>query len=72
MSIREKKAWIYLDGLVAKNKAKSGYKAKIVAKCIDCIVDPLARGTWRQQVENCASPDCPLYEVRPRTINADK
>ena len=34
-------------------------------KCKDCIYDPLAPGTWRQQVYMCAVPECPLYSVRP-------
>lgn len=34
-------------------------------KCKDCIYDPLAGGTWRQQVENCIADTCPLYPYRP-------
>lgn len=34
-------------------------------KCVDCIVDEEAGGTWRQQVTLCPSTDCPLYPVRP-------
>lgn len=35
--------------------------------CKHCIYDPgKGNGTWRQQVEACTSPNCPLYEVRPR------
>lgn len=45
-------------------------KHAIDEKCKDCIYDPLAGGTWRQQVENCTSPDCPLYPYRP--ISAKK
>jgi hypothetical protein len=36
-------------------------------KCRDCIYDPLAAGTWRQQVTLCSVKLCPLYEVRPKT-----
>ncbi len=42
-------------------------RAAINAKCKECIYDPIAgRGTWRQQVEACTSPRCPLYPVRPQ------
>jgi hypothetical protein len=38
----------------------------INAKCRECIYDPNGGGgTWRQQVEACSSPSCPLYVVRP-------
>jgi len=33
--------------------------------CRDCIFDPYSRGKWRQQVLECASPNCALFEVRP-------
>lgn len=34
-------------------------------KCRDCCYDPLAGGTWRQQVGECAAESCPLWHVRP-------
>ena len=34
--------------------------------CKGCIYDPLAGGTWREQVENCTIPRCELYAYRPR------
>lgn len=37
----------------------------INAKCKDCIYDPLAGGTWRQQAENCTVTSCSLYPYRP-------
>lgn len=41
-------------------------RAAINAKCKECIYDPIAgKGTWRQQVEACTAPACPLYPVRP-------
>ena len=41
-------------------------RAAINAKCKECIYDPgSGGGTWRQQVEACTSPKCPLYPVRP-------
>ena len=36
-------------------------------KCKDCIYDPLAGGTWRQQVESCEIMDCPLWVFRPKS-----
>jgi hypothetical protein len=44
----------------------------INAKCRDCRYDPLDQGTWRQQIENCGCPDCPLYEYRPISIAANQ
>lgn len=38
----------------------------IKAKCIDCIHDPLERGSWLDHVDACNSEDCPLWAVRPR------
>ena len=37
----------------------------IKAKCKDCIHDPLAGGTWIQQVEACTFQECSLYPFRP-------
>jgi hypothetical protein len=37
----------------------------INAKCRECIYDPLGRGTWREQVADCASANCALHAVRP-------
>jgi hypothetical protein len=34
--------------------------------CKGCIYDSLAPGTWMKQVEDCSSPDCELYPVRPK------
>ena len=40
-------------------------RAAINAKCKECIYDAKATGTWRKQVEDCTSYQCPLYELRP-------
>lgn len=48
-----------------REAGKAGFRGKINAKCCECIYDPLASGTWRQQVESCTSFACPLYDVRP-------
>lgn len=37
----------------------------VEAKCFECIYDPLDTGTKHQQVEDCTSPNCPLYDYRP-------
>ncbi len=37
----------------------------INAKCRECVHDPYAPGGWREQVEACGCPNCPLYPVRP-------
>ena len=50
-------------------------KQAIADKCKDCIYDPLAGGTWRSQVEACRSTKCPLWLVRPitvETLNANR
>ena len=39
----------------------------IKAKCIDCIVDPIDKGTHIQQIENCTDTTCALHEHRPLT-----
>lgn len=50
---------------VYKKPGKS-LRAAIDAKCKECIYDPLSGcGTWREQVEACSSPDCPLFPHRP-------
>lgn len=37
----------------------------IAAKCRQCIHDPQAFGTWREQVAGCACTGCPLWRFRP-------
>ena len=40
----------------------------INAMCKHCIFDPHGGGgSWREQVEACTSPGCPLFTVRPTT-----
>ncbi len=45
---------------------KGGLRALVDAKCCDCAYDELVTGTWRKQVENCFSVDCPLFSARPK------
>ena len=60
--------------LIAKLLSKSGRAAAINAMCCSCIYDPdaLGVGSWRKQVEDCTSTDCPLYKYRPVTTGANK
>ncbi len=42
-------------------------------KCIECIYDPIGGpGSWRQQVEACTSKNCPLFPVRPLSIDSTR
>jgi hypothetical protein len=40
-------------------------RSAVNAHCKACIYDPIARGTWREQVADCASANCHLHDVRP-------
>ena len=48
-------------------KASRGSLRKAINdKCKECIYDPIGgEGTWVQQVRECTSGTCPLFEVRP-------
>ena len=37
----------------------------INAKCRECIYDPAAPGTWREQVAQCSVIRCALWPIRP-------
>ena len=43
----------------------TGRKAAISQHCRECIHDPEAPGTWRQQVELCSITQCALFRFRP-------
>lgn len=36
--------------------------------CKSCSYDPTQSGSWRSQTENCSVKKCPLWEVRPVTM----
>ena len=36
--------------------------------CKGCIYDKAVSGTWREQVENCTSQHCTLWQHRPMTV----
>lgn len=40
--------------------------------CKWCIYDPLAGGTWAEQVENCQIVTCMLYEHRKLTAKTKR
>lgn len=41
-------------------------------KCMDCCFDPADSGTWREQVERNPCGNCPLAEVKPKTIATER
>lgn len=54
------------EELIIKHKSQPGLRGKVNAKCIECIYDDIGGGgSWRNQVKNCTSITCPLYDVRP-------
>lgn len=55
------------DVLHNMSKKGDGLRACIDRKCVDCIYDPLAAGTWRMQVADCTVTECGLYPVRAKT-----
>jgi hypothetical protein len=52
--------------------ARLSMRDTINAKCKECIYDPISRGTWREQVQECTSSQCPLYPLRPLPIGANR
>jgi hypothetical protein len=62
------------ENVLEKLRAKKGRAAAINAMCCMCIYDPdaLGCGSWRKQVEECTSYDCPLFEYRPVTTGGKK
>jgi len=53
-----------INEVIARQLAKPGLRGALNAKCIDCIYDPLDKGTWIDQVDQCACSQCPLYNYR--------
>jgi hypothetical protein len=53
-------------GAAATSK-KMGLRAAVNDYCRWCIHDPLAGGSWRQQVGACLHAECPLWPHRPRS-----
>lgn len=46
----------------------ASYKASVDNFCKECTYDPEVSGSWRKQVEECKCRDCPLWNVRPKTM----
>ena len=53
-----------------KYSSKGHLREAVNNYCKGCAYDPLAGGTWRQQVTLCPSNDCHLYPVRPVSQDA--
>jgi hypothetical protein len=55
--------------ILTKFANKAGRAAAINGMCCSCIYDPdaIGAGSWRKQVEECTSHNCPLYKYRPCT-----
>jgi hypothetical protein len=68
MAGKRKNKQAIIDWLMQKDTPKNC----IAAKCVDCIYDELAEGTWRQQVEACTCADsCQLYQHRPLAVKVE-
>ena len=48
---------------------RPGMRARVNAKCVDCIYDPLLPGNWKQQVHACEDDLCPLWEIRAKSAS---
>jgi hypothetical protein len=42
-------------------------RKRIDQHCKSCVYDPLAAGSWRQQVTLCCVKSCAFHDVRPKT-----
>lgn len=47
-------------------------KQAIEKKCTECLYDPHEKGTWREQIEACTCPSCPLYPFRPTSYKTQR
>jgi hypothetical protein len=56
----------FLDKL-PQNPKHPPLRKLIDLNCKECVYDTAVSGTWRQQVEECACDQCPLYKVRARS-----
>lgn len=43
-----------------------GRAEAVAAHCVQCIYDPGAGGTWRDQVDGCTAFGCALHAWRPQ------
>lgn len=65
---RNKKSFETRKAINEANKSKKfkTLRAAVNAHCKGCIYDPLAGGTWLQQIDSCEITKCEMYEWRPR------
>lgn len=47
----------------------ASYKTSVENFCKECSYDAIMPGSWRKQVEECECVNCPLWEVRPKTMS---
>ena len=40
--------------------------------CTECIYDKYSKGTRLEQIEDCTSKGCPLYQLRPKSRDYSK
>jgi hypothetical protein len=64
---RQKKSGYKADKKTARKPLSyTKLRKAIDEKCKECIYDPFpGNGSWREQVQDCTSPGCPLYGYRP-------
>lgn len=48
-----------------KGALRPSLRARINDKCRECIYDPMTGGSCLEQITNCTSKACPLWQVRP-------
>lgn len=75
LTAKEKKEKALLDKKYNKPAAMMKPKTRRLAIhsfCHECLYDPAVSGGWRRQVEECTSPNCPIYNFRPMTIAAER
>jgi hypothetical protein len=70
MTTKEKGRWqaARVSAIASDDSSKRqpySLRNAINEKCRECIHDPAAPGTWREQVAQCSVPRCALWPVRP-------
>src|SRR5690606_29997894 len=57
--------WATIPRRVGRGGDRVTRSEAVAAKCRECIYDPCAAGNWREQVADCCSAGCPLFDFRP-------
>ncbi len=60
------------DALIKRLSGKPGLRGKVDAMCVSCVYEKSNGGNWRQQVAACTVKDCPLWQVRAKSIPHDR